>query len=841
MNKFKFLVPVFLGICVYTGNAWGQGGPPVKDPPGLGKAHLGLRELHDEYQDYLSQRGPGAAPFKPSNPLIHLRGDSVAVEIVAANPNSLKGQLQALGVENISVYKHLASGLLPLSEIANVAALNGLRSVRPVLAQTRAGLVTSQGDIAMDADLARAGLGIDGTGATIGTLSDSYDDLGGAATDVSNNDLPGGVTVLADLGGGGTDEGRAMMQLIHDVAPGAGQAFHTAFNGQADFALGIEELAGCPPGSASGCTTGGVASDVIVDDVIYFAEPMFQDGVIAQAVDNVKANGVAYFSSAGNSARQSFESSTLTDSGLNDPVWGGALHAFDGATDALQSVTIPVGGSVIIVLQWDQPFFSVSGSPGSANDVDLWLFDSTGSTVLAGSAGANVGSDPVELIQFFNAGPATQFNIGISLFSGSAPGLMKYVYFGSMTINEYDTQSSTIYGHANALGAEAVGAAAYFDTPNFGQSPPLLEPFSSAGFTHIYFDTAGNAVFSVRNKPDIVAPDGTDTTFFGSDIEPNGFPNFFGTSAAAPHAAAVAALLLECDSTLTPDDVYNLLETTAIDMDAPGYDFDTGYGLINADSAAQNACVVAGVADKIGVYRPAQRKFILDFDGNRAWSPGVDIIHVFGAVGDTPIIGDWDGDGDDDIGTYRPAERKFILDMDDNGSWSPGVDVVEVFGAVGDLPIIGDWNGDGDDDIGTYRPAQRKFILDIDESGSWSPGVDIVDVYGAVGDSPIIGDWNGDGDDDIGVYRPAQRKFILDFDENRSWSPGVDIIHVFGAVGDTPIIGDWNGDGDDDIGTYRPSQRKFILDIDESGSWSPGVDIVDVYGTTGDQPLVGKW
>ena len=250
---------------------------------------------------------------------------------------------------------------------------------------------------------------------------------------------------------------------------------------------------------------------------------------------------------------------------------------------------------------------------------------------------------------------------------------------------------------------------------------------------------------------------------------------------------------------------------------------------------------VSSAEDKIGVYRPAQRKFILDFDGNRAWSPGVDIIHVFGAVGDTPIIGDWDGDGDDDIGTYRPAERKFILDMDDNGSWSPGVDVVEVFGAVGDLPIIGDWNGDGDDDIGTYRPAQRKFILDIDESGSWSPGVDIVDVYGAVGDSPIIGDWNGDGDDDIGVYRPAQRKFILDFDENRSWSPGVDIIHVFGAVGDTPIIGDWNGDGDDDIGTYRPSQRKFILDIDESGSWSPGVDIVDVYGTTGDQPLVGKW
>ena len=91
-----------------------------------------------------------------------------------------------------------------------------------------------------------------------------------------------------------------MMQIIHDGAPGAGQAFHTAFGGQADFALGIQELAGCPVGSEPGCTPGGVAADVIVDDVIYFSEPMFQDGIIAQAVDHVAGAGVSYFSSAGN-------------------------------------------------------------------------------------------------------------------------------------------------------------------------------------------------------------------------------------------------------------------------------------------------------------------------------------------------------------------------------------------------------------------------------------------------------------------------------------------------------------------------------------------------------------
>ena len=45
-----------------------------------------------------------------------------------------------------------------------------------------------------------------------------------------------------------------------------------------------------------------------VDDLIDLAEPMFQDGIIAQAVDNVVATGVAYFSAAGNEGRQSYQS-----------------------------------------------------------------------------------------------------------------------------------------------------------------------------------------------------------------------------------------------------------------------------------------------------------------------------------------------------------------------------------------------------------------------------------------------------------------------------------------------------------------------------------------------------
>jgi len=82
-----------------------------------------------------------------------------------------------------------------------------------------------------------------------------------------------------------------------------------------------------------------------------------------------------------------------------------------------------------------------------------------------------------------------------------------------------------------------------------------------------------------------VAPDGADTTFFGVDIDGDGFPNFFGTSAAAPHAAGVAALILQADPSMTPAQVLSTLPSTARNMRPAGFDNDSGFGLIQADAA----------------------------------------------------------------------------------------------------------------------------------------------------------------------------------------------------------------------------------------------------------------
>lgn len=453
------------------------------------------------------------------------------------------------------------------------------------------GLTTSQGDKVMNADVARNRFGVDGTGVTIGVMTDSFNNLGGAESDVANGDLPFGINVLQDLLSGGDDEGRGMLQIIHDVAPGAKLLFRTAYQGEADYAKGILELA-------------DAGANIIVSDVLYFTEPMFQDGIVAQAVNQVVSrpgtSSVSYFAAASNENRRAYESA-FNPSGVFEPTFNGEFHNFDSGSgvDIFQSITLPPGANLAISLQWDEPFRSVSGGNGAAKDLDIFLYDSYGTNILAASTESNLGQDPIEIFGFTNDSETSEFNLAIANKSGSAPDLMKYVVFGggrSFKINEFDTASGSLFGNANANGAQAVGAAFYAETPEFAIDPARLRFFSSAGGTPILFDPDGNRLASpeIRNKPEIVAPDGVNTSFFGSDIaeDIDDFPNFPGTSAAAPHAAAVAALMLQLNPSLSPKEIYAILQETALDMDDPstsgfdvGFDFASGYGLIQADRA----------------------------------------------------------------------------------------------------------------------------------------------------------------------------------------------------------------------------------------------------------------
>ena len=532
--------------------------------------------------------------FRSVDPFLPAADDWVTIDAVAAgDPGALAADLKGLGAQHVAVFGRIVSARLPIPAISTLDILPTLRFAQPAYSATNAGLVTSQGDRAMRADIARATLGVTGAGVRVGVLSDSFNCRGGAATDVATGDLSP-VTVLLEEPGcsSGTDEGRAMLQIVHDVAPGADLAFATAFAGLASFAANIRALA-----------TAGAR--VIVDDVIYLTEPMFQDGVIAQSVDSVVVQGVAYFSSAGNNARQSYDHAFVAGGMFPAGAFGagfsgGIAHDFGGG-DVFQRITVPPATSFRLVLQWDSPFFSVGGT-GTPNDVDVYILNTAATQILASATTNNIGSgDPVELVSFANPGAtAVDVNIMIVTRAGPNPGRIKYVLFGGnrVVIQQFATNSGTIYGHANAQSAIAVGAAFYGQTPEFGVNPPILESFSSGGTTPILFNTAGarlGAADPRANKPQIVAPDGGDTTFFFRDTDGNGFPNFFGTSAAAPHAAAVAALILEAAPTVTPAQVLAALQSTARDMAPAGFDNDSGFGLIQADAALLSLATVTGI------------------------------------------------------------------------------------------------------------------------------------------------------------------------------------------------------------------------------------------------------
>ncbi len=568
-----------------------------------------LAWLYTDYLDWLDAGGAASEPFSTFSPAYVQLGFAVedlqvSIEAYAeTDAASVRDTLLSFGFEELASYGRGLTGWLPLASIDDLSAVEGLLFARLAHGSvTNVGSTDTQGDAAQRSDDARTMFGVDGTGVTVGVISDSYDVSasagGSAAQDVMSNDLPAEVNVLDDTRNPNQviDEGRAMLQIVHDVAPGAGLAFHTAGISQIAMAAAIGDL-----------ETAG--SDVIVDDVIFFAEPMFQDGVIAQAVDDVVANGVSYFSSAGNQARRSYESGFNAGQQLNI---GGVLetaHEFDpGTNDIFQRVTIPIGNIFRVSFQWDAPAASAGGA-GANNNLNIYLIQG-GNTIVAQGRTNNIGGDAVEILSFANTTLVNQFDILITSAGGPLPGLMKYVDFGTgITFNEYLTNSSTSFGHSNANGAVSLGAASFLDTPEFGTTPPVVENFSSLGGTPILFNLAGVRLVTpeVREKVDLVGPDGGNTTFFGTDIagDADAFPNFFGTSAAAPHVAALAALMLQTNPNLTVPQITQILDATAIDMDNPfvggfqtGFDPATGLGLVDGVAAVDTTLGTRGDFDR---------------------------------------------------------------------------------------------------------------------------------------------------------------------------------------------------------------------------------------------------
>jgi VCBS repeat-containing protein len=607
----------------------------------------------------------------------HGRGGDlmVAVDFVASNGDGagLLSQLEAMGLMHGGAYGAMAGGYIAIDKLDDVSAMKALAFARPVYATTDVGLTESQDVQSMNVDFMQDDFGFDGTGLTIGVISDSFATRAAPLTthaqDVTNGDLPAGITIIKDKPApAGTDEGRGMAQQAYDIAPGAQFKFYTAFVSMADFAVGIDALAD------AGC-------QIIVDDVRYFAEPMFQDGIVAQAVDAAVADGAMYFSSAGNSANNSYMS-TFVDSGTT-VVNGGFTYKmmdFDPGAGVDARLRVNQTGTTVYDLQWAEPFKSVSpGSTGATSDVALFFFQTNG-TLIAKIDTLNIGADPIELAQLTGAG---LLDIAIGVKSTSAnPTLVKLDAFSStFSFQEFDTQSATAWGHNNAAGAIALAASDWVDSDRFGDFPipsqpfPYAEAFTSKGGQQILFDLAGNLLASpeFRDNVKFTASDGGNTTFFGTDVsyDADTFPNFYGTSSAAPNAAAMAAILMQAFPSATPAEIEQALADSAIDIlvdynnnpTGVGTDLTTGTGLIQMDGA---------LAELHALFAPTANDDAVSTDEATALSGG-DVFADNGSGADTDpnnilFVTEVNGSSSD-VGTQIVLASGALLTLNEDGTF----------------------------------------------------------------------------------------------------------------------------------------------------------------------------
>jgi subtilisin-like proprotein convertase family protein len=444
--------------------------------------------------------------------------------------------------------------------------------------------VVSEGDRVHGVDRARSERKLSGVGITVGVLSDGVDSL---ARSVRSANLPADVKVLA---AGNGDEGTAMLEIVHDLAPKAKLAFATANDTPEAFAANIRAL------RAAG-------ADIIVDDVLYLVESPFQDGPVSKAVSAVTKDGALYFSSVGNEGNVDTGTSgnyegMFRSSGRTIGKFGGAAHDFDpGPGIQVVDPTTAHSAGQPALLQWAEPLGAAS------DDYDLYALDGAGNVVAFSNDTQDGDDDPFEALDLPDIGGPLR--LAVVKFSGADRYFQLTAFRGRFAadgqLKPY-VSPGVARGHSTVSAAFSVAAAPAHGPSTFrrergdaanpsGPFPARYtasqkpERFTSDGPRRVFFKGSGTPITPgnltptggrLRVDPDFTAADGVRTSVLG-------FERLFGSSASAPHAAAIAALALSGAPGLTAKQFRSAARETALDIAGPGPDRDTGPGIILAE------------------------------------------------------------------------------------------------------------------------------------------------------------------------------------------------------------------------------------------------------------------
>ncbi len=471
----------------------------------------------------------------------------------------------------------------------------------------------TQGDAAQKSDEVRrsfrivtpeASVPVDGKGVEIVVFSNSFDanpvqpgQPTNEAIDVSNGDLPGTagngnpngyntpVRVIKEYPytfGQLSDEGRAMLQIAHDIAPGADLAFRTAVLSPRDFELGIRDFI-------------GTSNKVLMDDITFPGEKGFGPTNIGKAIQEVVETGNFYFTSSGNFSDNAHQAvfRAVLNADLPDflPDPGTVAHAFDGVDDIYQRFSVKAGESYFIVLQYADEFASQDNQLGAINDLDFWVVDDQ-QRLLAANNFYNGARDALEYVTF-KALSDGEANFMITSANGD-PGPLPFRYIiyvkNNLEVLEYFDGAPTITGHAMTPEALAIGAVDFRKADN-----PQAQPFST--FSGPLPD--GSVPYVALSSYDGV---NTNVLTIGQNevagvpVDGDPFKNFFGTSASVVHVASAFALMKSAlPSWFGPDnpvDVLQLFKDYAVKV---GNQSQLGDGVVDALATFKNIAAQTGL------------------------------------------------------------------------------------------------------------------------------------------------------------------------------------------------------------------------------------------------------
>jgi hypothetical protein len=503
--------------------------------------HPGLASsLHDDLA-----AGMPVGPAVDTGDVEPAAGTPVTV-VVEAAPADARAAVEAAGGTVTIELEDRVQADVPATALLDVADAPGVRYVREPVAVLPT--VTSEGVTSIGA-AAWQGAGWVGTGVKVAILDIGFS--GHAARTGPGGELGDDVTTdFSRCGNPTSDEhGTAVAEIVHDVAPNA--SLHlVCINSAEGFISALQAMQGQ-----------GVD---IVNGSIGIVGAGRGDGsggegtTVAGAVRALRRQGILYVASAGNYGDGHYHQAAVGDSGPD-----GTDFVNITANDSL-SFSMPGTGGARLSVTWDQ-------WTGPRTDFDVYVRHPSCPGVFLGGSEAvqtDPGVPPFEVLEFGRCGSNVNgYQVLVNRFSGSGTPRMDFYFDGNATNLEAITGSS-LAEPATSEATMSVGSHCFLNG--------AVQPYSSRGPT-----------IDGRVEPDISGPDANTGSVYGAASGCSS--GFTGTSAAAPHVAGAAALLLGANPGLDVGELQQLLEGRALDAGTAGRDNSFGAGRLTMGTAGSAA------------------------------------------------------------------------------------------------------------------------------------------------------------------------------------------------------------------------------------------------------------